>query len=180
MPEPWAYREEPPAAQHPRTERVPWSPQQYSQTEHISQLGPRLPPPPPADQADPWAASQAAFTPVTRPPQRQYRPAAPAAPSYHAPRPMARYQAPRPSALHKTSLTAAEQFWYIIGNISFGAMYLAKIPGKKALADFGLAEMTAAEKFWYVLMCFPFGAGYLAKVPFAKAVAEMQRQQPGR
>ncbi len=39
-----------------------------------------------------------------------------------------------------------------------GAMYFATIPAKKALSDFGLAEMTAAEKFWHVLMCLPFGA----------------------
>ena len=50
----------------------------------------------------------------------------------------------------------------------------AKIPGKKAMYDFGLAEMTAAEKFWYVMMCIPMGAGYFAKVPVAKAITEMQ------
>jgi hypothetical protein len=61
--------------------------------------------------------------------------------------------------------------------ISFAAGYFAKIPVKKALSDFGLAEMTAAEKFWYVLMCIPMGAGYFCKVPVAKAIEEMQRQR---
>lgn len=58
-------------------------------------------------------------------------------------------------------------------NIAFGAGYFAKIPAKKALSDFGMAEMTAAEKFWYVLMCIPFGAGYFAKIPTAKAISEL-------
>jgi hypothetical protein len=58
--------------------------------------------------------------------------------------------------------------------VGFGAGYFAKIPGKKALADFGMAELTTAEKFWYVLMCIPMGAGYFAKVPVAKAITEMQ------
>jgi hypothetical protein len=79
----------------------------------------------------------------------------------------------------KTALTAAEQFWYVIGNIALGAMYFAKMPGKKALADFGLAEMTAAEKFWYVLMCIPFGAGYFAKVPIAKGISEIPQLRAG-
>ena len=78
--------------------------------------------------------------------------------------------------LRKTSLTAAEQFWYVLMNIGFGAGYFAKIPGKKALNDFGLVEMTAAEKFWYVMMCIPMGAAYFAKVPVAKAITEMQRR----
>src|SRR5579862_6413287 len=58
-------------------------------------------------------------------------------------------QQPRASVPRKTGLTAAEMFWYVIGNIAFGAMYFAKIPSKKALSDFGMAEMTAAESFWY-------------------------------
>ncbi len=40
-----------------------------------------------------------------------------------------------------------------------------KVPAKKALPDFGMAQMTAAEQFWYVLMCVGFGAGYFAKLP---------------
>lgn len=86
-----------------------------------------------------------------------------------------REPAPQPhvQAVRKTSLTAAEKFWYVVGSIALGAMYFAKIPAKKALADFGLAELTAAEGFWYILMCIPFGAGYFAKIPAAKAVSEL-------
>lgn len=75
----------------------------------------------------------------------------------------------------KTALTAAETFWYVVGNISFGAMYFAKIPAKKAFSDFGLAELTGAEAFWYVIMCIPFGAGYFAKIPTAKAISELHQ-----
>jgi hypothetical protein len=60
-----------------------------------------------------------------------------------------------------------------MGCIAFGGMYFAKIPPKKALADFGMAELTAAESFWYILMCIPFGAGYFAKIPTAKAISEL-------
>ena len=49
-------------------------------------------------------------------------------------------------------LTPAEAFWYVLGNIGFGGMYLAKVPVKKALEECGLAQMTSAERFWYVLM----------------------------
>lgn len=117
---------------------------------------------------------QAGFTPAAQPqylPARQPEPEpwpAPQPPRYGQP-----YQ-PAPQLLRKTSLTAAEQFWYVLMCIGFGAGYFAKIPAKKAMADFGLAEMTAAEKFWYVLMCIPFGAAYFAKVPVAKAITEMQ------
>ena len=58
-------------------------------------------------------------------------------------RPVAHIQTVR-----KTSRTAAEKFWYVMGNIALGAMYFAKIPAKKALADFGLAELTTAQGFW--------------------------------
>lgn len=77
--------------------------------------------------------------------------------------------------VRKSSLTAAEKFWYVIGNITLGAMYFAKIPAKKALADFGLAELTTAEGFWYILMCIAFGAGYFAKIPTAKAISELEQ-----
>ena len=70
-------------------------------------------------------------------------------------------------------LTAAQKFWYILSNIAFGAGYFAKIPGKKAMADFGMTDLTGAEAFWYILMCIPFGAGYFAKLPVAKALSEM-------
>jgi len=123
---------------------------------------------------------QAGFTPA---PQPRYQPARQPEPDPWAePEPWPAPQPPRygepyrpaPQPLRKTSLTAAEQFWYILMNISFGAGYFAKIPAKKAMADFGLAEMTAAEKFWYVLMCIPMGAAYFLKVPVAKAITEMQ------
>jgi hypothetical protein len=73
----------------------------------------------------------------------------------------------------RTGLTGAQQFWYVLQCIAFGAGYFAKIPAKKALADFGLAELTSAERFWYVLQCIAFGAGYFAKLPTAKALSEM-------
>ena len=85
-------------------------------------------------------------------------------------RPVAHIQTVR-----KTSLTAAEKFWYVMGNIALGAMYFAKIPAKKALADFGLAELTTAQGFWYILMCIPFGAGYFAKIPTARAISELEQ-----
>lgn len=88
-------------------------------------------------------------------------------------------QRPAP-AVRKNSLTAAEKFWYVLGNIALGAMYFGKIPAKKALADFGLTELTTAEGFWYILMCIPFGAGYFAKIPTAKAISELgQFRTPG-
>jgi hypothetical protein len=73
---------------------------------------------------------------------------------------------------HGLRLTAAEAFWYVLGNVALGAMYFAKIPVKKALEEAGLATMTAVEKFWYVLMCVALGAGYFAKVPVKRALSE--------
>jgi hypothetical protein len=70
-------------------------------------------------------------------------------------------------------LTAAESFWYTLGCVWFGAMYLAKVPAKKALSEAGLARMTSAERFWYVVQCIAFGAGYLLKVPLKKALSEV-------
>ena len=77
----------------------------------------------------------------------------------------------------RTGLTGAQQFWYVLQCIAFGAGYFAKIPAKKALADFGMAELTSAERFWYVLQCIAFGAGYFAKLPTAKALSEMPQFQ---
>jgi hypothetical protein len=76
---------------------------------------------------------------------------------------------PRPRAF---ALTGAEQFWYILHCIWFGAGYFAKIPTKKALSDAGLVEMTSWERIWYVLQCIAFGSGYFAKVPVKKALSE--------
>ena len=151
MPQPGDYTTGP--AYNPRAQ-PPVTPPQFRQE-----------PPPPLD-----------LTPAVQP---QFRPARQRAPqTWPAPQPQAPGQpyqhAPQP--YRKTGLTAAEQFWYILMNISFGAGYFAKIPVNKALSDFGLAEMTAAEKFWYVLMCIPMGAGYFAKIPAAKAIEEMQRR----
>jgi hypothetical protein len=70
-------------------------------------------------------------------------------------------------------LTAAQKFWYVLSNIPFGAGYFAKIPAKKAMADFGMTDLTTPEAFWYILMCLPFGAGYFAKLPVAKALSEL-------
>lgn len=70
-------------------------------------------------------------------------------------------------------MTAAESFWYVLGCISFGAMYFAKVPVKKALSEAGLAEMTGAEQFWYVVQCIALGAGYFYKVPVKKALSEL-------
>jgi hypothetical protein len=72
-------------------------------------------------------------------------------------------------------MSSAAAFWYILGCIAFGAMYMAKVPAKKALSEAGMAEMTAAEKFWYVLMCIAFGGGYFAKLPVKKALTELAR-----
>ena len=80
----------------------------------------------------------------------------------------------------RTGLTGAQQFWYVLQCIAFGAGYFAKIPAKKALADFGLAELTSAERFWYVLQCIAFGAGYFAKLSTAKALSEMPQFRSAR
>jgi hypothetical protein len=103
------------------------------------------------------------------------------APTQRASRPLqSPYEPPPPPqqlirAVNKVSLTAAEKFWYVLGCISFGAAYFAKIPAKKALSDFGMAELTGAEAFWYVLQCIAFGAGYFAKLPTAKAISELEQ-----
>jgi hypothetical protein len=73
----------------------------------------------------------------------------------------------------QVAVTAAEQFWYVLQCIAFGAGYFAKVPVKKALSEVGLAQMTGAEQFWYVLQCIAFGAGYFAKVPVKKALSEL-------
>jgi hypothetical protein len=83
-------------------------------------------------------------------------------------------------AVRKIGMTAAEQFWYIVGCIAFGVAYLAKVPVKKALSDYGLAEMTAAEQFWYVLGCIAFGSAYFSKVPVAKALSELEQFRVAR
>lgn len=76
------------------------------------------------------------------------------------------------TASRAVRLTTAEAFWYVLGNISAGAMYFAKVPVKKALSEVGLVQMTGAEQFWYVCECIAFGAGYFAKLPAKKALSE--------
>ncbi|HEX5117126.1 MAG TPA: hypothetical protein VFW65_18195 [Pseudonocardiaceae bacterium] len=71
-------------------------------------------------------------------------------------------------------VTTAEAFWYILACIGFGAGYLAKVPVKKALAEYGLVEMTAAEKFWYVVENIAFASGYFSKVIIKKALSEVR------
>jgi hypothetical protein len=77
------------------------------------------------------------------------------------------------TVLRTARLSAAESFWYLVGCIGFGLMYLAKVPVKKALAEAGLAQMTDAERIWYRVQCAAFGAGYLAKIPVKKALNEI-------
>jgi hypothetical protein len=96
---------------------------------------------------------------------------------------MQSYEPQRPVGVargqYRTGLTGAQRFWYVHQCISFDAGYFAKIPAKKALADFGMAELTSAEKFWYVLECIGFGAGYFAKLSTAKALSEMPQFHVG-
>ena len=70
-------------------------------------------------------------------------------------------------------LTSAEQFWYVLQCIAFGAGYFTKVPTRKALSDAGLIRMTDAAQFWYVVQCIGCGAGYFAKVPHKKALSEL-------
>ncbi len=44
-------------------------------------------------------------------------------------------------------LKAAEQFWYVVPCLWFGAGHLSKLPTKRALCDAGVASMTSAENF---------------------------------
>jgi hypothetical protein len=80
--------------------------------------------------------------------------------------------APEAGATGKTGFTSAERVWYLLGNIALGAMYLRKVPAKKALSEFGLAEMTSGEQAWYTILCILCGAGYFAKLPTMKAISE--------
>ena len=79
---------------------------------------------------------------------------------------------PQAGSTGKTGFTSAERFWYLLGNIALGAMYLRKVPAKKAMSEFGLVEMTSGEKTWYTILCILCGAGYFAKLPVAKAISE--------
>ena len=87
-------------------------------------------------------------------------------------RPQGFQSPPSAGSAGKFGFTSAERFWYLLGNIALGAMYLRKVPAKKALSEFGLVEMTSGEKTWYTILCILCGAGYLAKLPVAKAISE--------
>jgi hypothetical protein len=76
-----------------------------------------------------------------------------------------------------TGLTSAQNFWYTLQCIYFGLGYLAKIPAKKALEDYGMAQLTSTEQFWYTVECIFFGLGYFQKIPTAKALSEMPQFQ---
>ena len=78
---------------------------------------------------------------------------------------------------YATGLTSAQEVWYVLQCIYFGMGYFAKIPAKKALEDYGMAQLTSAEQFWYTVQCIFFGAGYFAKLPTAKALSEMPQFQ---
>jgi hypothetical protein len=110
-------------------------------------------------QDQPWQTAQKAPVPYTQQPYPQQQ------------RPSQLERQPR----HEHGLTAAQSFWYVLSCIPFGAGYFAKIPAKKAMADFGLATLTGAEAFWYILECLPFGAGYFAKLSTAKALSELDQ-----
>jgi hypothetical protein len=84
-----------------------------------------------------------------------------------------RQASPTDGKPYATGLTSAQQVWYTLHCIYFGMGYFAKIPAKKALQDYGMAQLTSAEQFWYTVECVFFGLGYLAKLPTAKALSEM-------
>jgi hypothetical protein len=139
-------------------------------------------------QYDPGQQQRSAATPGQAPGQVWQQPQPDAQPQYGQQSGQPQYQQMQPygqqpaataRGQHAMGLTGAQQFWYLLQCIAFGAGYFAKIPAKKALADFGMAELTSAEKFWYVLQCIAFGAGYFAKLPTAKALSEMPQLQAG-
>ena len=78
---------------------------------------------------------------------------------------------------YATGLTSAQEVWYILQCINCGMGYFMKIPAKKALEDYGMAQLTSAEQFWYTVQCIFLGAGYFAKIPTAKALSEMPQFQ---
>ena len=127
----------------------------YRPEQHPNYQPPSLPPPPP----NPPPASP---SPASAPPPQVLSPTSPVVPL-----------APAHGAVRKMALTTWEGIWYVVQCIYFGAGYLAKVPAKKAMSDFGLCQMTAAEQFWYVVLCIWFGAGYFAKIPTAKALSEL-------
>ena len=122
--------------------------------------------PQPQEAPQPWApADQSQVPQQWSPPDAQ-----PLVPQQYDPR---GFQAPpQARSAGTTGFTSAERFWYLLGNIALGAMYLRKVPAKKAMSEFGLVEMTSGEKTWYTILCILCGAGYFAKLPVAKAISE--------
>ena len=101
--------------------------------------------------------------------------------SWQQPQQVQPYAQQRPVATGQTppatGLTSAQRFWYVVQCIALGAGYFMKIPPKKALADYGMAQLTPAEEVWYILQCCAFGAGYFKKLSTAKALSEMPQFQ---
>ena len=145
-----------------------WQPSQYDPTPRPgsapTQAGGQAPGQAPGQS---WPQQQ----PLYGQPQPQYGQVQP----YQPQPPGAAFRPATPA----TGLTPAQQFWYVLQCIAFGAGYFAKIPAKRALADFGMVEMTGAEKFWYAFQCLAFGAGYFAKLSTAKALSEMPQFRAG-
>lgn len=79
-------------------------------------------------------------------------------------------------AVRKLALTSRERSRYTLQCVSFGGGYLAKVPAKKALEDFGIKTMTGAERFWYPAM---LGGRYLTRVPVAEALSELPQDSLG-
>ena len=119
-----------------------------------------------------WAPSDQAQVPQQwSPPDAQ-----PQVPAQYDPRGFK--PAPPAGATADTGFTSAERFWYLLGNIALGAMYLRKVPAKKAMSEFGLAALSHAEGTWYTILCIACGLGYFTKIPTAKAVSELPQFQP--
>ena len=139
----------------------------------------------------PFTPYQQGQQPPLRQPQGPYYGQGETQPAVQGPRgylpqaPQAGHRTHRQTGGKQYSLRGAESFWYILGCISFGAAYFAKLPTKKAACEvFSELQLDGqgpsrgyslrgAESFWYVLMCIPFGAGYFAKVWAKKALWEM-------
>jgi hypothetical protein len=84
-------------------------------------------------------------------------------------------QAPAPVAAaaqlaHKIGMTAAEEFWYVLGCIAFGAAYFMKVPVAKALAELG--QFKAARAVTHdQLATLPGGAAQLEAAVGAGRIA---------
>ena len=140
--------------------------QEHSPQQQDPRRGPR-----PTAAAGPAAAGAGRPAPGPAAVVAARRPAAGPA----AVRPAGLPAAPQAGSTGKTGFTSAERFWYLLGNIALGAMYLRKVPAKKAMSEFGLVEMTSGEKTWYTILCIlcgrllrqaPGGQGHQRDAPF--------------